>query len=462
MYRRILKTLGWLALAVMVVLATIILIQVGRGYSYDFHTGRLKLNGLVILSSVPSGADISVNGKLVHHRTPYRSTYEAGEYSFGITKDGYRPWSKRIAVAGSEVSWAQYILLLPNQLTSNLWFSTKSSLSLLATSRDHRHFAYLDGADGAVWGFDTSSHKPAKLYTPEASATGQPVETITALAFSGDANSLLVTASSGANVYERLVNLSNRSVVKLTEQYGFGFNNLRFNPTNSSQLFWLSADGLRRIDTASQSVSAVLADKVSAYAFNGGGQIIYIQTTDLGQAVYSMDTSGQNKHQLIQSVVASPSYQIAFASYRSSDVLAILPAGSRTITLYSKINSDNPVATVISKSADDMMFNPDGRFINYRDSQRLGTFDLELNRTYNFGPSPSPYQLVTWFDTYHLLVANASGISLQEFDGGNPALMSDNFLAGLVSFTSNGHEVLVAQAGTSPAGTGLKAIIVKP
>jgi len=461
MYRRILKILGWTGLIALIVIATIVLVEVGRGYSYDFTTHQLKLNGLVIFSSSPSGADISIDGKATRHKTPYRSTLEAGDYSFDITKAGYRSWTKRISIEGSEVSWAQYILLLPNKLTRNSWFSAKSGLNLLTTSRDHQHFAYIDASDGTVWTFDTGNHKPAKLYTPTAPADSQPVETVTGLGFSGDASRLLVSTQSGGTSYERLVDVSSGNVTKLTEQYSFAFGDLRFNPTNANQLFWLNSDGLRRIDTSNQTVSAVLADKVSAYAFNGSGQIIYIQSTDLGQSVYSMDTSGQNRHQLIQSVVDSPSYEIAYASYRSADVVAVLPSQSRTITLYSQISTDNPVAQVLTKSADDMTFSPDGRFLNYRDGQKLATYDLELNRTYNFKASATPYQSVTWFDTYHLLVANGNAVTLEEFDGGNPADLSTQFLPGLVTFTSGEHEVLVGEPSTGTA-VKLDAVTIKP
>lgn len=461
MYRRILKTLGWLALAVLIVVATIVLVEIGRGYSYDFHTGRLKLNGLVIFASSPSGADIAIGDHATRHKTPYRSTLEAGEYSFTVTKAGYRSWTKRISIAGSEVSWAQYILLLPDKLTRGTWFSAKTGLSLLTTSRDHQHFAYLDSSDGTVWIFSTTAHKPTKLYTPTAPVPTQPVETVTALAFSGDASRMLVTTQSAGTSYSRLVDVTTGSISKLTEQYSFSFDDLRFNPTNASQLFWLSADGLRRIDTDSQTVSAVLVDKVAAYNFTGNGRIIYIQSGTLGQSVYSMDTAGQGKRQLIQSVVASPSYQIAFASYRSADVIAILPAQSRTITLYSQINTDTPVAKVLTKSADDMTFSPDGRFLNYRSGQHLTTYDLELGRSYNFTASKTPYQLTTWFDTYHLLVATGSAVTLEEFDGANPRDLSTQFLPGLASFTANEHEVLIAEPGTGTA-VNLTAVTIKP
>lgn len=461
MYIRILKTVGWVSLVGLVVIGTIALIGVGRGYSYDFHTGRLKLNGLVIFASSPGNASITVNDKSTRHKTPYRTTLETGDYNFEVTKSGYKTWSKRISVEASEVSWVQYILLIPNKLNRQSWVSTAKGLSLLATSRDHHHFAYVDSSDNAIWVFDSSSHHPTKLYTPAAPVAGGSVEIITAMAWSGDASRLLVTTQADSKTYQRLVNVSDGNVVKMTEQYGFDFGDLSFNPANTKQLFWVSPEGLRRIDTDSQTVSAVLADNVASYVFGADGQIIYVQATTLGKSVFSMDTGGANKREVIQSVAESAGYKIVYASYRGSDMLAILPSDTHTITLYSEITTDNPLAKVITKSANDMTFGPDGRFINYRSGQRLSTYDLELNRTYNFAASATPYQSVTWFDTYHLLTDNGSSLSLIEYDGGNPATLSSKYLAGLSSYTSNQHEVLVVEPGSGTT-VQINAIAIKP
>jgi hypothetical protein len=444
MTSRVLKISGWIIMLVGLLIATVVLVYIGRGYSYDFHTGRLKLNGLVIFGSTPSGADISVNGKSIHRRTPYRSTLEAGDYTVDISKDGYRPWTKRVSIVASEVTWAQYVLLLPNQLERQNWFSA-GGISLLTTSRDHRHFAYLDTSDGSVWTFDAGDHKPAKIYSPAPPGADQPVEQITAIDWSQDASRLLLATQSGGKAYHRVLAANGSGLVKLTEQYGFDLTGLRFSPSNSKQLFWLAAEGLRRLDIDNQSVSAVLADKVTSFNFGADNQILYVQATTLGQGLFSMDLNGQGKREIIQSLADSPSYKIGFASYKSNDVIAVLPAKSRTITVYTDVATDNPTAKVITKSADDLIFNPDGRFILYRDDQRLSTYDQELNRTYNFGNSKTPYQHLSWFDTYHLLVANGTALSLLEFDGGNASELTNSYVGNQITYTSNQHEVLVVQ-----------------
>lgn len=80
-----------------VVVVTIILVALARGYSYDIFSGQIKENGLVIINSQPSGADISFNGKTSQHKTPYRLVdAEPGDMTIGLNKADYRPWQRKL------------------------------------------------------------------------------------------------------------------------------------------------------------------------------------------------------------------------------------------------------------------------------------------------------------------------------------------------------------------------------
>ena len=457
MLRRIITLLIWTVLAVSIVLATVILVELGRGYSYDFKTGELKLSGLVVFGSNPSGADIFASGKTIHRRTPYRSTFEAGQYLFTITKPGYRQWSKQVTIFPSEVSWVQYVLLIPTVIKQTT-ITTNPAISLLATSTDHRHFAYV-ASDGAVWTFDSSLRTPSRLYQPSAPAVGQPVEQITALAWSNDASHLLISTTSGASQLSRLVNLSDGTVTKLTESFGFSFTDLRFSPNNWQVLYWLSPEGLRQINVSNQTVSAVLADNVSTYQF-AGNQIVYTETTATSTTLDSMGQTGQNKRQLAKLEV-SPSYQLGYSTYLNTPMVAVLPSTTRTITLYKDAFSGHPTSQVVTRAADTLAFNTDGRFLNYRDGQRLATYDLEKAQTYLFEPSPQPYGVVEWFDTYHLLAATANEISIVEYDGGNLTSITGASLAAGVGVTDSEHSI-VSVSPTKDGGFKLISSEIKP
>lgn len=417
MLKRSLNILLYVAGAAFIVLGSVVLVQIGRGYSYDFKAHRTTRNGLVVFGSTPSGADIQIEHKKPSHRTPYRTTIQAGSYNFMVTKPGFRPWSKRITIRPSTVSWAQYIWLLPNTLKTEA-VDNQATITGLVSSRDHRHIAYLATAPTAgVWVLDTTSHQAAKLYTPRAATADRPAEDLLDVSWGDDNSHLLLHSSLGGASNYQVLTLGSPEQTPITDSFKLDLTNLRFSPGNWRELYWNSPEGLRKLDLGAQTVSAVLASNVTSYDY-ANGRILYVQSTKLGQTLLSMDRSGHDKKELVQSLAESDHYTLAYASYRGQDMLAVLPDKAQTVTLYSDIYSSNPVAKVISKQASRISFNADGRFLTYSGGQNLGTYDLENDEFYNW-QTPATLDQISWFDNYHLLVATGGHINLVEFDGAN-------------------------------------------
>ena len=65
MMRRILASLGYLAVAALIIGGTIGLVAYGEGYEYSFMQNRFVLKGLVLINSSPGAATITVISPLV-------------------------------------------------------------------------------------------------------------------------------------------------------------------------------------------------------------------------------------------------------------------------------------------------------------------------------------------------------------------------------------------------------------
>ena len=460
MLQRILKLLSVLGGIAFIVIGTMLLVAFGRGYSYDFHNHRATLNGLVVMGSQPGNATILQNGKDIHRKTPYRATLEAGEYSFEVNKDGFQTWRKRVRVVASGVSWLQYIWLLPTNLhTSKL--ATYPSVTSLQPSKDHRHFAYITtGANGGVWLLNPSNQQTTRVYTPLPADATNPAEALVDLTWAGDNQHLLLHSTIGATNRYQIITTGNSTTapIDLTATFKFDFSALKFDPSNWKVLFWLSPDGLRKLDVDAQTISAVLADNVVSYNF-GGDRVLYVQTTKLGKSLYSMDKAGRDKKELIQSLAESPSYQISYATYKGADELAVLPSQSRTATLYSNIYSSNPTAQVISKDADQILFNTDGRFLTYNSAVAIGTYDLEQNDFYVVVKN-TEVGTITWFDNYHLLIVRRGELHFTEFDGGNDATLS-GINAGSAGFATSDQKGVLLSVLTGDSKVELHQIDMK-
>jgi hypothetical protein len=464
MLRRVLISIGWTALTVVVVGLTFALVAYGNDYAYDFQTHRIIQKGHVIISSLPSGINVTADGKQLHKRTPYQSAYKVGTHTFELAKEGFVTWKKTIQVVAGQVSLAKYVILVPNK-PQQTTLDTHPGIVAQAISKDHRHLAYIASSpDG--WGLytlDLGNAKPVKLYTPKAATPTAPAEVLRDVSWSDDASHLLIVSSVGPQTVHRLAAAGGGEPVNLTDQYKFDFTGIRFSGGNWRQLYWISPDGLRRLDVDAQTVSAVLADKVSQFWVTPD-RVLYVQQTDLGRSLWSLDRSLHHQ-ELIQALAESDSYAVSYAQFRGEDELTVVPAKTGVGTLYSGIFGDTPVAKTVAKGVNGAYFAPDGHLAAFTGSNSIVTYDLEqstLNSRY------VAYQIagqdglaaLTWFDNFHLLTTRGGHIYWSEFDGANavdlgvsagvlPAYGSGD-LKNVVYFQPAGADVRVDQLAIKP------------
>lgn len=95
-----------------VIVATFVIILVGKGYRFGINTGKIEIagTGLLVLKSTPDTAQVFING---HLTTATNNTINLvpNSYDVKIFKDGYFPWEKKIIIEAEVVSQAQALLL---------------------------------------------------------------------------------------------------------------------------------------------------------------------------------------------------------------------------------------------------------------------------------------------------------------------------------------------------------------
>jgi hypothetical protein len=423
MIRRFLTAFGSFLLVVAVIGVTILLVSYGRGYTYDFSQGRMIQTGLILVKSTPAGAQIAVNGKVIRQKAPYRGSYQAGDYTFDLTKTGYRVWHKVVRIVASQVTSAEYILMLPTDITKTI-LDTHPAIIGQTVSRDHSHLAYVtSGAEAAVYTLDLGSGKTVKAYSPLAATPTQPAEALSSVTWSDDASHLLVVSQIGPTLTHRVMTASGGDVVDLTTKFGFNFSGLQFSGTTWQQLYWISPGGLRRLDLGNQSTSAVLADQVSQFTISAD-RILYVQQTDLGRTLWSTDGRGR-KQELIPALPDSDSYSIALTNYRGADELAVVPSKTGVGTLYSGIFGSTPVAKTVAHGVLTANFAPDGHLVVFSSPSSIQTYDLELSDhvnlpiIYTFAQDARVLTALSWFDSYHLLLNYNGTLVFSDYDGTN-------------------------------------------
>ncbi len=99
------------------------------GWRYDFSKARIIRVGSIVVESEPDKAAILLNNKLQPKKTPatFNSVFP-GDYTLSLTKDGYRPWQRQLAVVPSKTIFAQASLVKDSDITQ-LTDSTHYSIS---------------------------------------------------------------------------------------------------------------------------------------------------------------------------------------------------------------------------------------------------------------------------------------------------------------------------------------------
>lgn len=417
MLKRIAILFSYVLLAFGIIAATIIIVAFGQGYNYSLRSNSFTINGLLVLASEPSGAKVTLDGKALRRKTPYRNTMQAGLHDVTLSKEGYRDWTKRVQVLATGVTLWQNILLIPNELKPFQVVGGKPATQFFAT-RDRKRFAYItSGEDTGVWVLSADRKQSQKVYTPAAATADRPAESLLNASWSDDGSHLLVRGQVGSEVNYTVVSSGGDSATNLTQLFKFDLGGLQFSPNDWRELYWISPEGLRKLNVENKTVSAVLVDKVAAFTFAGNDRLVYVQQTASGNILATSDRSGGNAKRLVEAIVPSSAYQLSYSLYRSRDYVTVLPLDTKTATVYGDIFTPNLVAKVITNSAKQIATSDNGRFISYLDDNAVGAYDLDDNLVYT-DKMPGITHL-SWFDETHFLVNRSGQAELVEFDGGN-------------------------------------------
>jgi len=109
-----------------------------RGYRFDKETLRFRPNGLLVIKSDPTGAQVFINGDL---KTATDTTLSLlpGVYDISVRKDGSLPWSKRLTIEKEVVTLA-YVALF--RVAPSLTAVTFEGALNPVSSSDYSKIAY--------------------------------------------------------------------------------------------------------------------------------------------------------------------------------------------------------------------------------------------------------------------------------------------------------------------------------
>ncbi len=92
------RTIFTVIIAVLILLVATAAIFWARGFKPDFRNGKIDRTGLIVATSVPTGAQVYLNDRLTSATDTNIAYLDPGSYKVKIQKDGYTTWEKQIDI----------------------------------------------------------------------------------------------------------------------------------------------------------------------------------------------------------------------------------------------------------------------------------------------------------------------------------------------------------------------------
>ncbi len=432
-----------IVMVVAVILTVSILALIVSGYwlNADFKVER---QGLLQVSSIPTGADVNIDGGSSWlQRTNTSKTLSSGEHSVTLSKEGYDTWSKTINIRegllyrlhyprlflenreveiATDVSDTVFATISPDRSTLLLTnHTTKWQVISLNEEKISPHI--ID-----VGGLFTNSNSSED--SDEKSFAGQ----IIAADWANDNAHVLLNVKIADATEWVLIDIDNiKDSINLSQKFDMNFDDIQIMNNSASTLFSLQDQNLRKIDVASEQISAILAEKIVSLD-HYENEVIYVanQSSD-DEKKYTLNTFklGDDKTTKLDSF----KYPAKVVLSKFYDDKYITMVHDNTVTLYNEADY-----TMINEF--NLSFNPasikvghNGEFVIMNTGSDIATLDMEALAVVEWDTENEDFG---WLDNdmiydisdEKLIVYDFDGLNRREIakdvDGDFPATITDN------------------------------------
>ncbi|HEY1836008.1 MAG TPA: PEGA domain-containing protein [Candidatus Saccharimonadales bacterium] len=435
---------GYVLVAIAVILSTKLLLY--AAYGYGLHKGQVIQNGLIFVSSTPSGSQVRLNGQR-NGSTGERLTLEAGTYTMKIQRNGYRTWQRAVTVEGGTVEHFDYPFLFPINLTTTTTKTYPKAPSLATQSPDRRWL--LIEQPGSLTDFDLYDLKnpksvkistislPAGLLT--ASTAKQSLKLVDwsndnrhvllKHVFGGSYEYILVDTQSSSQSVNLSKNLSLNSRAQLT---------LQNDAYNHYFVFDTKAETLGTVTLGSLDATPLL-QHVLAYNTYGTNIVLYATDQNAPSGQTKIMLHQNNQSYFIRDVSRAKTYLLNLTQYSGSWFVAAGSPSENSVYVYKNpvsALSQNPgegLAPITVLRVDDpnyLEFSANAQFIMAEHANQFAVYDDEYDKTYAYTANAhfdAPQPHAVWMDGDRINYVSGGKLVAFDYDSTNfQTLMAAN------------------------------------
>jgi len=403
------------------------------GYHLDSEKG-LEQGALLQFNTLPTGATVTVDGTKLGSTTPNKSSVLTGSHTVTMTKSGYDTWIKTVNTPAGTLTWLDYVILIPKQLTSQT-IATYASLSGMLASPDNKTIILQQHADQPVYELaDLRSAQP-KLSTLTVPAQAYTVATNadapnTFVFQSWDANGrFVIVRHDYDNKVEWLVvdTQNSENTKNITNLLSVNVSEVRFAGTNGGVLFGLNDGTIRKIDLNARTLSGPLVSSVDGFDVYETNTITYTGTDEKGQHQTGIYQDGDSQADVLKTVATADGLHIATTRYYNDNYVALSSDKEVTILKGNYPHSAGDTTSLqpfahftFTDTVQTMSFSPDGEYLTVQAGNTFESYDVEHMQAYGSAVKTTTAGApLRWLSRAYLYTDADGVLSIREFDGTN-------------------------------------------
>jgi hypothetical protein len=432
----ILLLVGYVAITIAIVFATVILVYQAYGFGID-KNGTVIQNGVVFFSSKPNPAKVYLNGKLSKSQTNTRDYIPAGIYKIRIALSGYQDWRRTIEVDGGTVTHFDYPLLLPTTVKTTTVAKLDVAPSIASQSPDRRWLILSDSA--ATTSFQVydlkNIAKPATVINLPANLATKPTvsESWQVGEWSDDNQHLLLQHLVDGKTEFIMLDRSNPDQsVNLNRALSSNPTSLTLNNKKYDKYYlYFAADQTLQTASLNSPAAAPLLSDVLAYKSYADDTVLYITSADApnGKVQLKLQTGTDSK--LLRSFPSSSHYLLDLASYSGVPYVIASSTDENKVYIYrdplaqlsthpAQVIVPIQVLRVIQPSYES--FSNNAQYIMAENGNQFAVYDLENKTGYNYTetvPLEAPQTHANWMDGNRLTYVSSGKLQILDFDAAN-------------------------------------------
>lgn len=427
-------------MSIAVVALVSVLVFFMLGYQFNRTDGKIEQGGLVQFNTQPSGADVTIDGKNLGTRTASRKTMNTGQHFITMQRQGYTTWQKSVDVVAGSVLWLTYARLVPNDLKpANV--ASFPVISSTASSPDNKWMAIKEDPTTPVIRLAnlaqdqvevTTLELPAATYTAPSPDKTQSFSLET---WNPSSRFILVKHTyDDAKIEWIVVDSQNVAATKnVTTALGVQATKLVFSGNNTSILYALADNSVRKIDLGATTLSGPLVSNVAEFALYDNSTIVYTTLIDATTKMRSVGyfDEGATKPRIIRSYSdnGEASLHIAVGKYFDDYFVAVAYDQSVEIMKGDLPRSDTTTPSALTAvgtmsvpgGVRDLSIMTSGRFIVAQTANAYIVNDLELEKTTTTAlkGDDTTNRPLRWLDGYTIWSDRSNVLRTYEFDGAN-------------------------------------------